>query len=243
MPGGAPTVLLVFAHPDDESFGPGATLAALARRGVRLVLVTLTRGERSTLGVELVRGPEELAALRERELQQAARELGIAEVRQYAYPDGGLLQAPRDELKQLLSSALRELRPVVVITFGRGGLSGHPDHIAVARLAAETAAQQEAPRPAVYGWTQPPRVAKRLAERLGRVYFFTPESETVVVALDGESRARQWAAAQQHRSQHQPPPWPFELRLEAQEGREYFERLVPPEPPEPDRLLGLLGSV
>src|SRR5687768_1120937 len=104
-------VLIVFAHPDDESYGPGATIAGLAARGARLTLLTFTRGEQSTLGIADLSGPDALAELRERELGHAARELGIAEVRLMRYPDGGLSDVPRDELERIVAAALDQLRP------------------------------------------------------------------------------------------------------------------------------------
>ena len=239
-------VLVVFAHPDDESYGPGATLAGLAQRGARLTLLTFTRGEHSTLGAADVSGPEELGAVRERELQKAAVQLGIAEVRQHRYPDGGLRDVPPEELAGLIRQALDELRPALVVTFGRRGISGHPDHIVASeRAVAATRAYAEAiggQPPPVYGWAMPASLGERLKERLGREYAVTPDHEVVAVPVGSAELAAQWQAVQQHRSQHQPPPWPFQVRLEVQQGREFLERLLPLGRLEPEPILAAWRS-
>jgi LmbE family N-acetylglucosaminyl deacetylase len=82
-----------------------------------------------------------LPAIRERELQAAAKQLGLTEARCLDYPDGELAQVDRQALTELASGMLGELEPDVVITFGPDGFSGHPDHIAVG--AAVTAACYE----------------------------------------------------------------------------------------------------
>lgn len=242
-------VLIVFAHPDDESYGPGATLAALAMRGARLTLLVFTRGEQSTLGVGeggLARGPEQLAEIRERELRHAAAELGIAEVRQHRYPDGGLSQVPRQELEQLTLVALDELDPALVVTFNRGGISGHGDHITAYEVAlaasATWAKRRGVPPPPVYGWAMPSRVAAILKERLNRDYPTTPDEQIVAIKVTDEALAAQWRAVQHHRSQHQPPPWPFEVRREVQAGYEFLERMLPEGPLDPEPILSALGD-
>jgi LmbE family N-acetylglucosaminyl deacetylase len=238
-------VLLVFAHPDDESFGPGATIAALARRGHRLTLLTLTRGEQSTLGVEAAGGPEALAELRERELGHAARELGIGELRLHRYPDGGLAAAPREELLALVASSLAELQPEIVVTFGRGGISGHSDHVTIGQLALEASAHLHAGRGlprAVYGWAMPAHIAAILKERLNRTYPIDPDEDLVVTRPDEADFAAQWRAIQHHQSQHGPPPLPSAVRFEVQAGQEFISRLLPERAPDREPLLELLGQ-
>jgi LmbE family N-acetylglucosaminyl deacetylase len=244
-PSAGVNVLIVFAHPDDESYGPGATIAGLAASGARLTLLTFTRGEHSTLGVGDGIGPAELAKIRTEELRLAARELGIEQVRQHDYPDGGLRDTPRPELQGLVRAALEELRPALVITFGTGGISRHPDHItasevAVAAVQAHAAGPGQSPVP-VYGWAMPGHIAARLKERLGREYPVVPDERIVEVPVRPDELAAQWRAVQHHRSQHQPPPWPFQIRLEVQAGHEYLERLLPTEPLAKEPLLRLLG--
>ena len=71
-------MLAVFAHPDDESFGPGGTLAKYAAEGVEVTAIAASGGEGSTLGRSLGYGAGGLGAVREEELRRAARELILA---------------------------------------------------------------------------------------------------------------------------------------------------------------------
>jgi N-acetyl-1-D-myo-inositol-2-amino-2-deoxy-alpha-D-glucopyranoside deacetylase len=80
------TLLAVLAHPDDESFGMGGTLAMYARRGVKVHLVCATRGEAGNVAPEFMRGFESVAELRENELRCAAGELGLAGVHFFGLP-------------------------------------------------------------------------------------------------------------------------------------------------------------
>ena len=77
MAGGMPSLLAVFAHPDDETFRPGGTLALLARRGVEVHVLTATRGEAGSCGDPPLCSPEELPAVRESELRCACAALGL----------------------------------------------------------------------------------------------------------------------------------------------------------------------
>lgn len=119
----------VFAHPDDESFGPAGTLARYAEEGVEITLVTATSGEAGEVH-NVPTAPENLAALRERELREAMNALGVQDIRLLHLPDGRLADR-MDDLYQAVVGALREIRPQVIITEDIQGITGHPDHIAV----------------------------------------------------------------------------------------------------------------
>lgn len=129
----SPTLLAVFAHPDDESFRPGGTLALLADRGVRVHLLTATRGEAGSCGDPPLCTAEELPAVRERELRCACDALGIAPPRLLGYRDGTLASVDEEEAAEQVLAVIRELRPQALLTWPPDGLSGHPDHIAVSR--------------------------------------------------------------------------------------------------------------
>jgi N-acetylglucosamine malate deacetylase 2 len=124
-------LVVILAHPDDESFPLGGTLAKYAAEGVPIILICATRGEKGIPGLS----PDETARIRENELRAAASVLGIANVRFLDYVDGELKQADLTEAIAHLRDMLRELRPGAVITFGPDGISGHADHVAVHRLA------------------------------------------------------------------------------------------------------------
>lgn len=127
-------LLAVFAHPDDESYGPGGTLAKYAAEGVSVCLVCATRGEEGTLGDPPVCTKEELGRVREEELRCACRALGIKELRFLDYRDGTLASQSPPEIEEKIVRAIRELRPQVVLTFPPDGVTGHPDHITIQRL-------------------------------------------------------------------------------------------------------------
>ncbi len=149
-------LLLVHAHPDDESIGTGATMAKYAAEGARVTLVTCTLGE---LG-EII--PPELAALaperddqlggyRIGELNAACQALGVTDHRFLGGPgrwrDSGMIgtpgngdprafwQADVEEAATALAAVVREVRPQVMVTYDDDGFYGHPDHIQAHRVA------------------------------------------------------------------------------------------------------------
>jgi LmbE family N-acetylglucosaminyl deacetylase len=121
----------VFAHPDDEAFSSGGALARYASEGVETHLITATVGEAGELHGQPA-DPNELAALREPELREAARILGVTRLHLLRLPDGHLADDP-ERLETAIRTALAEIRPQVVLTEDALGITGHPDHIAVTR--------------------------------------------------------------------------------------------------------------
>ncbi len=141
------TLLAVFAHPDDESFGPGGTLARYAAQGVNVHLVCATNGEAGVTGPEVMAGHATPADLRLAELRCATRQIGLSGVHLLGYRDSGmagapdndhpdsLVQADPDKVAGRVTACIRELRPQVVITFDPVGGYKHPDHVAMHRAA------------------------------------------------------------------------------------------------------------
>lgn len=119
-------LLLIFAHPDDESFALGGTIAKYAEQGVRITLVTATKGEAGKAAG--ICKQEELGLFREQELKRAAKVLGISEVIFLGYMDKEVPLASPLEIAEKLVRIIRRIRPQVVITFGADGASGHRDH-------------------------------------------------------------------------------------------------------------------
>jgi GlcNAc-PI de-N-acetylase len=120
----------VLAHPDDESLGIGGTLAKYADEGIETYLVTATRGEPGRFGESGEKPPPDVVGrVREAELHEAARVLGVREVRFLDYYDGDLDQVNVTEAVARIADHLRRVKPYVVITFGPEGAYGHPDHI------------------------------------------------------------------------------------------------------------------
>jgi mycothiol S-conjugate amidase len=140
-----PRLLAVFAHPDDETFGPGGTLAHYARRGVQVYLICATRGEAGNVPKSLLHKGAAIAQLREAELRCAAYHLGLSEVIFLNYRDSGmagsadnrhpraLSAAPLEQVAAEITHYMRLIKPQVVITFDPSGTYHHPDHIAIHR--------------------------------------------------------------------------------------------------------------
>ncbi|HLD93186.1 MAG TPA: PIG-L family deacetylase [Anaerolineales bacterium] len=136
-------ILAVLAHPDDESFGMGGTLAYYSTQGVDVHLICATRGEAGTVDPEFLENHKDIAALREEELRCAAKTLGLASVIFLDYRDSGmpgsednrhpnsLVSAPLEQVAEKVVHGIRRLRPQVVLTFDPVGGYHHPDHIAI----------------------------------------------------------------------------------------------------------------
>ncbi len=136
-------LLAVLAHPDDETFGTGGTLAHYAALGVEVHLICATRGEVGDVEERYLRGFASIADRRMEELRCAAEKLGLKAVHFLAYRDSGMPGSPDNQHPQALAAQpvdrvaaeiaqyFRLLQPQVVITFDPIGGYRHPDHIAI----------------------------------------------------------------------------------------------------------------
>ncbi len=128
-------LLAVFAHPDDESMGMGGTLAKYSAAGVDTHLVCASRGERGWAGSEEQDpGPERLAQIRTKELENAVALLGLKSMSFLDYMDGDIDQADHAEATRKIVTHIRRIQPQVVVTFPPDGNYGHPDHIAIGQF-------------------------------------------------------------------------------------------------------------
>jgi len=137
------TILALLAHPDDESFGMGGTLALYAERGADVYLVCATRGEVGEMEEKYLQGFDSIADRREAELRCAAGMLGLAGVYFMDYRDSGMpgtednehprafAAQPLERIAKEAVAFIRELKPDVVLTFDPIGGYRHPDHIAI----------------------------------------------------------------------------------------------------------------
>ncbi|MGH3182156.1 MAG: PIG-L family deacetylase, partial [Streptosporangiaceae bacterium] len=135
-PGSARRLLGLFAHPDDEVFCAGGTMARAAEAGAEVIVVSATRGERGQIRDATAATRRTLGAVREGELCAAAAELGVQRVQVLPYADG-TLQQHRSSLGAAIADIMRQFDPDTVITFGADGGYGHPDHIAISELTTE----------------------------------------------------------------------------------------------------------
>lgn len=139
------TMLVCLAHPDDETFGMGGTLALYSRRGVQVHLVCGTRGDVGDVDSNLMQGFNSVAERRESELRCAAGILGLTGLYFLGYRDSGmpgsldnqhpnaLAAKPVDEVAAKVAHYIRSLRPQIVVTHDPIGGYKHPDHIAMHR--------------------------------------------------------------------------------------------------------------
>jgi mycothiol conjugate amidase Mca len=146
----AHTLLLVHAHPDDETIATGGVMARYSHAGQRVICVTCTGGEHGEIVVPELDTPENHARLRElrdEELRRALGQLGPIESRRLGYVDSGMMGTPQndesgsfwtadiDEAAGRLVRIVREERPQVIVGYNAFGGYGHPDHIRSAQVA------------------------------------------------------------------------------------------------------------
>lgn len=124
----AETILYVFAHPDDETFGCGGTILHYSRLGKRQTLYCATRGEAGKTGDPSVCKKEDLASVRTKELQSAIDILGIDALYLQDHPDGKLDQVPFQTLVSEIGEIIEREKPEKVITFPPSGITYHIDH-------------------------------------------------------------------------------------------------------------------
>jgi N-acetylglucosamine malate deacetylase 2 len=128
-------IMTVYAHPDDEAFGPSATLAHYARNGAIIHGIFATTGEEGNTSVEPRPSPSELASLREQDTRDAAGIIDYQKLHFLRYHDGTLENVPQEELTARIYEVIKQFDPHVMTTFGPAGITGHPDHLAVHRSA------------------------------------------------------------------------------------------------------------
>jgi LmbE family N-acetylglucosaminyl deacetylase len=195
-------VLAVVAHPDDESFGLGAVIAALHVEGADVRVLCLTRGEASTLGASA-----DLGVVRLLELRAAAGVLGVSEIVLEDFADGGLSGVPVATIDDVLIAQLRDA--VTLLVFDVSGVTGHPDHRAASAGALRVARRHHLD---VLEWGVTPQVAAQLNTELATSFVALAGDGTVDVVVD---RTVQSAAIACHQSQaHDNPVLTRRLELQ-----------------------------
>jgi LmbE family N-acetylglucosaminyl deacetylase len=186
------SVLVVCAHPDDESFGLGAVLSTFADGGARTSALCFTHGEASTLhGVA-----GDLGAVRAGELTAAGAVLGVSHVELLDHPDGHLSAQPLDRLADEVVRVARIVDASALLVFDTGGVTGHPDHQHATEAARRAAGRLGCP---VLAWAVPAQVARILNEEFHTAFTGRTDDEIdIAVTVD---RARQLEAIRRHRSQ------------------------------------------
>jgi LmbE family N-acetylglucosaminyl deacetylase len=129
----------VFAHPDDDTYGVGGSIALhAAEPDLRVTVIMTTSGDAGQIADPILATREHLGSVREREDVASWRALGLEpEIHFLRHPDGHVAEIPREQLVAAYVELLLTARPDVVITFGPEGITGHEDHITVGRAATE----------------------------------------------------------------------------------------------------------
>jgi N-acetyl-1-D-myo-inositol-2-amino-2-deoxy-alpha-D-glucopyranoside deacetylase len=252
--GDARRLLLVHAHPDDESIGTGATIARYAAEGAQVTLVTCTRGELGEVIpadlAYLAMDGDRLGQYRIGELAAACAALGIRDHRFLGGPgrwrDSGMMGLPTNDdpgcfwqadvtaAAAELAKVICEVRPQVLVTYDENGFYGHPDHIQAHRVARAAIGVAAGP-----GQARPWRVAKFYATAMpqsvaaaeGVAYFvpFVPDDQ-VTTEIDGTAYlAAKTAAMRAHATQIVVDSGRFALssgRWQPLLGREYYTLLA-----------------
>lgn len=224
-----PCLLAIFAHPDDEVFRCGGTLALLAQRGVLVHILTFTRGQAGSCGQPPLCTREELGAVRTAELNCSCQALGLEQPHVLDYRDGRLAEVALGEGEAVIIDYIEAIHPQVLLTWPLHGLSGHPDHTAVSQWtmsAFERAKEADNEHlAALYHLAVPESIARNL----GMNQLRTLPDEEVTVAVDVE---RVWeqkmAAIACHRTQASESPI-LQASLERQKhflGKEHFYRAI-----------------
>ena len=184
-------LLLVHAHPDDETINNGATMALYAALGAQVTLVTCTRGEEGEVLVPdlahlAAHQTDALGEHRVTELANAMRELGVTDHRFlggdiHRFRDSGMMgtepnnrpdvfwQANLEEVADLLASVIDEVKPHVLITYDEFGGYGHPDHIQAHRTAMRAAEKSKHSIPKIYWNVMPKSVIQESIDAMKRI--------------------------------------------------------------------------
>jgi len=184
-------LLLVHAHPDDETINNGATMALYAALGAQVTLVTCTRGEEGEVLVPdlahlAAHQTDALGEHRVTELANAMRELGVTDHRflggdTHRFRDSGMMgtepnnrpdvfwQANLEEVADLLASVIDEVKPHVLITYDEFGGYGHPDHIQAHRTAMRAAEKSKHSIPKIYWNVMPKSVIQESIDAMKKI--------------------------------------------------------------------------
>lgn len=210
-------LLLVMAHPDDESMGAGGLVLRHTRNGVVAHLICATYGEAGWMGKPPGAREVDLPEIRAKELEEAADSLALSGVELWDYPDGGVARSDQQQITERIWHHISKVRPRAVVGWGPDGGYGHPDHVAMGACTdAAVAAMTEGDRPALYHLAIDQSLAQFYSQamRLGGAsngFSVRPQDKVdVVIDLDPDETMMKVRAIDCHQSQLE--DWRIALR-------------------------------
>jgi N-acetyl-1-D-myo-inositol-2-amino-2-deoxy-alpha-D-glucopyranoside deacetylase len=246
------TLLLVHAHPDDESISTGGVMMKAKAHGHRVVLITATRGEAGEIhNMDEASSRPRLGEIRAEELKAACEILGVDRQEFLGYRDSGMVdtadnkdprsfhQAQLDEAAGRLAVYIREERPDVVVTYAEDGVYGHPDHIKahfVTNAALDTMEREGTPVKKLYYTAIPRSMMEAFVQQMpeeaqramgGNMRIAGTPDELVTTQVDVHDYVeRKRAAFRAHVSQNDPSSWFATMQDQVYElafGTEYYQ--------------------
>ncbi len=182
-------VLAVFAHPDDEAFGPGGLIAKLTKDGATVHLMCATKGEAGRN-----------AGSRDKELLESAKVLGVSKVEFLGFKDGEIGNNDLAKLERIISKKIKIFKPDLIITYDLNGISGHLDHIAIASATTQSFIKTKIAKHLYHG-----TIPKEYTDKMGEYFVYRPEGrkpEEIDLILDIEDVWEQKVEAMlKHKSQ------------------------------------------
>jgi len=186
-------LLVITAHPDDESYVLAGTLAANAKAGGRTILVCATCGEKGISHLQRPMSAQSLARRRKQELKAACAKLGVQHLSICMVPDGQVERHTKAFTRAILQ-VCKNFTPDVVLSFGPCGITGHRDHVAAGRVARRVARQLHVPFAAAVLSPKLQRDAKRFLASRRHALHYHPTTEFVspnlTIRIDAKTKQR-----------------------------------------------------
>ncbi len=190
-------LLVVTAHPDDESYLAAGTMLKNAAAGGKNYVFCATLGERGKAHLRKECSPAELKRIRKRELQRVSACLCVSRLALGNLPDGGVSQPKHHTvLRAKLAAFAKRTRPDIILGFGKDGISGHLDHIAMGAAAEALAKKLRVP---YFAFCMPPELQKthgiqslirRRAHGVYAKHHRPLEAASTIIAIDGQRKLR-----------------------------------------------------
>lgn len=227
-------ILFILAHPDDETFGSGGTIAKMHQGGAKISLITATYGQAGQTGKYGKITPKELGEIRKNEQEEACKILGISKIHYFGLKDGELYKCRVSTLVRKIMPILKEEDPDIVITFGKDGGSNHPDHKKISAAATRAFVEyikRVKKRVRLYHTVIPNSHLKKIASigidsfGFGKLKGVRDDNVTTVVDISNTFEIKKKAALC-HKSQMEDVKWLLKIVKSVGYEREFFRLIL-----------------